>query len=133
MKTILLILFMIFGFKLYSQLDTNQIYIPTRVAREILLDLNLLDKLKKEQILTEKQIKELENKCKTQDSIIVSLEQKDLNNNILIETHKEKVNLLNEDNKQLREDIKKTKLKTTIVEVFTGVVLTTLTYLQFFK
>jgi hypothetical protein len=124
---------MIFGFKLYSQLDTNQIYIPTRVAREILLDLNLLDKLKKEQILTEKQIKELENKCKTQDSIIVSLEQKDLNNNILIETHKEKVNLLNEDNKQLREDIKKTKLKTTIVEVFTGVVLTTLTYLQFFK
>jgi hypothetical protein len=123
------------GFTSYSQVpvDTNQICIPTEVVRKILLDLNLLDKLKKDQIFYEKQVKELEDKCDTQDNIINTLEEKDKNNQIIIETHKEKFSLVDEENKKLRKDIKKIKTRSTIVEVFTGVVLTTIIYIQFFK
>jgi hypothetical protein len=135
MKNIILIMFLMVGFTSYSQVpvDTNQICIPSEVGRKILLDLNLLDKLKKDQILYEKQVKELEDKCDTQDNIINTLEEKDKNNQIIIETHKEKFSLVDEENKNLRKDIKKIKTRSTIVEVFTGVVLTTIIYIQFFK
>ncbi len=137
MKNLILIICLMIGFVSYSQkqnpVDTNEICMPSDVAKKILLDLNLLDKLKKDQMLCETQILELENKCEIQSDIISILEEKDKNNQVIIEAHKEKFNLVEEDNKELRKDIKKIKTRATIVEVFSGAVLTTITLFQIFK
>jgi len=137
MKNIILTICLMVGFVSYSQtqnsIDTNEICMPTDVAKKILLDLNLLDKLKKDQVLYEKQVQELENKCETQDDIITTLEEKDKNNQVIIVSSKEKFKLVEEDNKQLRIDIKKIKTRATIVEIFSAAVLTTITYFQIFK
>lgn len=137
MKNLIIVLFVLlttssFGQKTV-QIDTNTICFPTEVGRQILTDLNELDKLKKEKILTDEEIKNLELKTVNQDSIISKLEQKDVNNKILIEANKEKYTLVEEDNKNLRQEIKKNKLKNTIVNIVSGAVLTTITFVEIFK
>ena len=72
-------------------------------------------------------------KVVNQDSIISKLEQKDINNKILIEANKEKYTLVEEDNKNLRQEIKKNRLKNTIVNIVSGAVLTTITLVEIFK
>lgn len=125
------------GFISFSQkqnpVDTNEICMPSEVARKILIDLNQLDNLKKDQILSDKQIKELELKSAKQDSIIGDLEQKDKNNQIIIGVKDEKFKLIEDDNTQLRKDIKKVKTRATIVEILSGAILVTITYIELLK
>jgi len=130
MKNILLILFCFFNITLFGQ-DTNQICIPNNIAREILKDLNELDKLKELQKLNAEEINKLENKINTQDTIILKLEEKDKNSEIIINKTEEKNDLLEEDNKNLRKENKKLKIKNTVIEIFTGIVITTVVVLQF--
>jgi hypothetical protein len=116
-----------------SKPDTNEICFPSNVGKQILTDLNTLDKLKEEKKLTDNEIKTLEEKVVAQDSVISKLEQKDVNNKIIIESVKEKVTLVEEDNKNLRDENKKIKTKNTIIEIFSGALLTTVTLIGILK
>lgn len=137
MKTIITIFFILTSFVSFSQkekiIDTNTMCFPTDVGRKILLDLNELDRLKKEKILTDQEITQLELKCEEQDSIIVDLEEKDKNNKVIIGAANEKFKLVEEDNKNLRGDIVKLKTKSTIIEIISGAILASITYIQIFK
>jgi hypothetical protein len=137
MKKCFIILFFFISYFATSQnktnIDTNNVCVPNNVGKEILVELNELDKLKKEKILSDKEISELEKKISKQDLIIKDLEEKDLNNKVLIGANKEKYNLIEEDNKTLRDEIKNVKTKNTIIEIVSGLFFATITYIQISK
>lgn len=137
MKTILTIFFILFSFVVLSQKetkkDTNQICFPSSVGKQILLDLNELDRLKENEKLTKKEINELETKVVKQDSIISKLEQKDVNSKLIIGSWEEKYKLVEDDNKDLRGKLKWAGIKTSIVEIFSGVIMTSIVYIELFK
>jgi hypothetical protein len=137
MKKILLLLTFIFSSYLYSQKelnkDTTKICFPTDIGRQIVTDLNELDRLKENEKLTEKEITELETKIVKQDSIISKLQQKDINNELIVNGVEEKYELVEEDNKELRKDLKWAKIKTNIVEIVSGVLMATFVYIELFK
>jgi len=136
MKNILFFIFLslcFFGFSQKTNVDTTIICFPTEIGKEVLKDLNELDKLRKTNILDKKEIEEFEKKVKDQDSIISKLEQKDRNNEVIIKSTEEKYKLLEEDNKDLRKEIKNVKIKNNIIEIVSGVIFATITYIQLFK
>ena len=137
MKKVLFLLTFIFSSYLYSQKelnkDTTQICFPTDIGRQIVTDLNELDRLKENEKLTEKEITELETKIVKQDSIISKLQQKDINNELIVNGVEEKYELVEEDNKELRKDLKWAKIKTNIVEIVSGVLMATFVYIELFK
>ena len=136
MKKVLFLLTFIFSSYLYSQKelnkDTTQICFPTDIGRQIVTDLNELDRLKENEKLTEKEITELETKIVNQDSIISKLQQKDINE-LIVNGVEEKYELVEEDNKELRKDLKWAKIKTNIVEIVSGVLMATFVYIELFK
>lgn len=113
--------------------DTTKICFPVNVGKQILLDLNDLDRLKKQSDLDKKEIKQLENKVVKEEGVIKFLEQKDSTNQVIIKDTEEKVILLDDDNKNLRKDIKKIKTKNTIIEIVSGAIVGALTYIIVFK
>ena len=81
MKKIILLTFFMVSFMGFSQTkpqkeDTTTICFPVNVGKQILLDLNELDKLKKQSILDQKEIKELETKVIKEEDVVKFLEQK---------------------------------------------------------
>ena len=66
MKKLILILLFLVAFVSYGQKeitkDTNFTCLPNNVARQILKDLNELDRMKKNEVLYINEIKEFENK-----------------------------------------------------------------------
>jgi hypothetical protein len=138
MKKIILITFLMFSFMGFSQTkpqkeDTTKICFPVNVGKQILLDLNDLDRLKKQSDLDKKEIKQLENKVIKEEGVVKFLEQKDSTNQVIIKDTEEKVILLEDDNKNLRKDIKKIKTKNTIIEIVSGAIVGALTYIIVFK
>jgi len=137
MKNILFLLFVLFSFISISQKevknDTDKVCFPSKVGKQILLDLNELDKLKETEKLTKKEIYELEKKVVKQDSIISKLEQKDVNNLLIVKSVEEKYKLVEEDNKDLRGKIKSIGIKNNIIEIVTGVIMSSIIYIQIFK
>lgn len=138
MKKILFILSILIHCVGFSQTniqkeDTSTICFPVKVGKQILLDLNELDRLKKETDLNNKEIIELESKISKQDKVVMLLEQKDKNNEIIIKDTEEKVKLLDDENKELRKDIRKIKTKNTIIEIVSGTLVSALTYILVFK
>lgn len=113
--------------------DTTKICFPVNVGKQILLDLNNLDRLKKQSDLDKKEIKQLENKVIKEEGVVKFLEQKDSTNQVIIKDTEEKVTLLEDDNKNLRKDIKKIKTKNTIIEIVSGAIVGALTYIIVFK
>ncbi len=137
MKNILFVLFMFFSFVGYTQItptnDTNFVCIPTGIAKKILLDLNELDRLKKQTILFENETYQLGQKIYKQDSIITDLTTKDQNNKIIISSVEEKYKLVEEDNKDLRKEIKRLNTRNTIVEIVAGAIVTVITFIEVYK
>lgn len=137
MKRFVTIFFILFSFVVLSQKeikkDTNQICFPSVVGKQILLDLNELDRLKENEKLTKKEVNELETKIVKQDSIISKLEQKDDTNKVIIGKWEEKYKLVEEDNKDLRGKLKWAGIKTNIVEIVSGVIMSSIIYIQLFK
>ena len=113
--------------------DTTKICFPVNVGKQILLDLNDLDRLKKQSDLDKKEIKQLENKVIKEEGVVKFLEQKDSTNQVIIKDTEEKVILLEDDNKNLRKDIKNIKTKNTIIEIVSGAIVGALTYIIVFK
>ena len=137
MKKLLLILLFFVAFISYGQKeltkDTNFTCLPNNVARQILRDLNELDRLKKNEILYVNEIKEFEKKSIAQDSTISKLEQRDKVNLAIIQSTEEKVKLIKEDNDLLRKGIKRINIKTNIIEIVSGAIMSTIIYIQLFK
>lgn len=113
--------------------DSNQICLPYTIGRQILLDLNELDRLREESKLTKLEIIELEKKSIKQDGIINVLEEKDSNSIQIIKMTEDKFKIVNEENEKLRGDIRKLKTKTTIIEIVGTAILTSITYIFIFK
>ena len=138
MKKVLFILFIFisclsYGQKNLQKEDTTTICFPVNVGKQILLDLNELDRLKKQSLMDQKEINQLELKVEKKDNIIGVLELKDKNNEIIIKNTEEKVKLLDEENKELRKDIRKIKTKNTVIEIVSGSIVAALTYVLVFK
>jgi len=135
-KLILFILFLI-PFTILSQKevkkDTTQICLPTEIKRQIVSDLNELDKLRDLKKLTDFEVSELEKKVLKQDSIISKLEQKDVNNQIIVFRVEEKYKLVENDNKDLRQKLKWAGIKSNIIEIFSGALMASFVYIQLFK
>jgi hypothetical protein len=137
MKKLLLIVLFLVAFVSYGQKeitkDTNFTCLPNNVARQVLRDLNELDRLKKNEVLYVNEIKELEKKSVVQDSTISKLEQRDKVNLAIIQSTEEKVKLIKEDNELLRKEIKRINIKTNIIEIVSGAIMSTIIYIQLFK
>ena len=137
MKKLLLILLFLVTFVSYGQKeitkDTNFTCLPNNVAKQILKDLNELDRIKKNEILYVNEIKEFEKKSVAKDSTISKLEQRDKVNLGIIESAEEKVKLIQKDNELLRTEIKRINTKTNIIEIVSGALMATIIYIQLFK
>jgi len=137
MKKLLFIILFLISFISYGQKeltkDTNYTCLPNNVARQVLRDLNELDRLKKNEVLYVNEIKELEKKTVAQDSTISKLEQRDKVNLAIIQSTEEKVKLIKEDNELLRKEIKRINIKTNIIEIVSGAIMSTIIYIQLFK
>jgi hypothetical protein len=137
MKKIILLTILLSSFNTFSQKtitpDTSKICFPTEVGKQIMLDLNELDRLNENEKLTEKEIIELQKKVVKQDSVISKLEQKDVNNQLIVKGVEEKYKLVEEDNKNLRKDLKWSGIKTNIVEIVSGVIISSIIYIELFK
>lgn len=113
--------------------DTSYLRIPVWVGKEILLDVNELERLKAIELESNKEIIELEKKILVQEKSISVLEETNNKSLRIIGLTEEKVNLLDDENKQLRSDIGKIKTKHTIIEIFGGAIIGALTYVLVFK
>ena len=80
-----------------------------------------------------KTIIELEKKIVKQDSVISKLEQKDVNNQLIVAGVEEKYKLVEQDNKDLRGKLKWSGIKSNIVEIASGVLMASFVYIQLFK
>lgn len=113
--------------------DTSEICIPYSVAQKILLDLNDYDRIKQINSLNEKEIKELNNKIIYQGTIIMTWEEKDSINSVIISKTEEKVEIYKEENKTLAKENKRLKTKNTLFTIISGAIIAPLTYLSVFK
>lgn len=129
LKNILLTFITLLTFSVFAQ-DSTQICIPNEVAIKILKDLNELDRLIELDSLNKEEVRKLEDKIKNQNFIILTLEEKDKNNQTIITAVEEKNDLLEEDNKNLRKQIKKEKIKSTILKITTGAAIGAIIILQ---
>lgn len=137
MKNIVTLIFLLFSFTTIAQkemqIDTNLICFPNSIGKQILNDLNDLDRLKSIEIKTTKEISELEKKIIFQEKSISTLEETNSHNLRIIGLTEEKVNLLDEENKKLMVDIGKIKTKNTVIEIVGGAIIGALTYILVFK
>jgi hypothetical protein len=113
--------------------DTSEMCMPYSVAQKILLDLNDYDRVKQINALNEKEIKELNNKIIYQEKIIMTWEEKDSINGVIIAKTEEKVEIYKEENKTLAKDNKRLKTKNTLFTIISGAIIAPLTYLSVFK
>ena len=137
MKNIVTLIFLLFSFTTIAQkemqIDTNLICFPNSIGKQILNDLNYLDRLKSIEIKTTKEISELEKKIIFQEKSISTLEETNSHSLRIIGLTEEKVNLLDEENKKLMVDIGKIKTKNTVIEIVGGAIIGALTYILVFK
>lgn len=137
MKNSLFLFFIFFTMIVFGQNkcidDTTELRIPVWVGKEILLNLNELDRLKTIEIQTGKEISELEKKILSQEKSILILEETNAHGLRIIGLTEEKVILLNDENKQLRIDIGKIKTKNTVIEIIGAAIIGALTYVIVFK
>jgi hypothetical protein len=113
--------------------DTTQMCFPYSVGKQIALDLNKLDQLTELVKLTEKELKETQNKVEVQSNIIETMELKEDNYELQIQKEEEKFKIVEDENNGLRKDIKKLKTKNTIIEIVGGAIVGALTYIVVFK
>lgn len=136
MKKLFFIITLLISFTSFSQKtvkDTNEICMPYTVAKKIALDLNRLDSITKVSKLTDIELIETRKKVDLKDSIITTFEQKETNYKLQIEKENEKFKIVDNQNKDLRKDIKKLKVKNTVIEIVGGSIITILSGVLIFK
>ena len=113
--------------------DTTVICIPYKAAKQMALDLNRLDSLTAVHNLTVTELSQIRNKVTFQDKIISIMEQKENNYELQIEKEKEKFVIVEEDNKDLRSKLKWAGIRTNIIEIVSGAIMSSIIYIELFK
>jgi DNA repair exonuclease SbcCD ATPase subunit len=99
----------------------------------MLLDLNDYDRLKELSKLDKEEIKQLNNKISLLEKTINTWEQKDTLNKEIISNVEQKFKIVNDQNEELRKEVKKLKAKNTITQIISGALITTLTVFSIIK
>jgi hypothetical protein len=138
MKNIFLLLFAIFVVNVsFAQqkpkTEPTEMSIPYDVAQKMLLDLNDYDRLKELSKLDKEEIKQLNNKILFLEKTINTWEQKDTLNKEIISNVEQKFKIVNDQNEELRKEVKKLKAKNTITQIVSGALITTLTVFSIMK
>jgi hypothetical protein len=138
MKNIFLLLFAIFVVNVsFAQqkpkTEPTEMSIPYDVAQKMLLDLNDYDRLKELSKLDKEEIKQLNNKILYLEKTINTWEQKDTLNKEIISNVEQKFKIVNDQNEDLRKEVKKLKAKNTITQIISGALITTLTVFSIIK
>lgn len=137
MKKFLVLFFTLLCFNSFSQMNNNddstEICFPYTVGQQILLDLNDYDRTKELLKLSKNEIDTLELKIEKQEGIINFYVQRDTMHTEIIKYKDEKFKLVDEENKNLRNDIHNLKTKNTIIEIVAGGIITGLVYIFAFK
>ncbi len=138
MKNIFLLLFAIFVVNVsFAQqkpkTEPTEMSIPYDVAQKMLLDLNDYDRLKELSKLDKEEIKQLNNKILFLEKTINTWEQKDTLNKEIISNVEQKFKIVNDQNDELRKEVKKLKAKNTITQIVSGTLITTLTVFSIMK
>ncbi len=138
MKNIFLLLFSIFVVNVsFAQqkpkTEPTEMSIPYDVAQKMLLDLNDYDRLKELSKLDKEEIKQLNNKISLLEKTINTWEQKDTLNKEIISNVEQKFKIVNDQNDELRKEVKKLKVKNTMTQIISGVLLSTLTVFSIVK
>ena len=107
--------------------------IPYDVAQKMLLDLNDYDRLKELSKLDKEEIKQLNNKILFLEKTINTWEQKDTLNKEIISNVEQKFKIVNDQNDELRKEVKKLKVKNTLTQIISGALITTLTVFSIMK
>jgi hypothetical protein len=138
MKNIFLLLFAIFVVNVsFAQqkpkTEPTEMSIPYDVAQKMLLDLNDYDRLKELSKLDKEEIKQLNNKILYLEKTINTWEQKDTLNKEIISNVEQKFKIVNDQNEELRKEVKKLKAKNTNTQIISGALITTLTVFSIIK
>jgi len=116
---------------LFSQNVTqNQefIKIPVPVVRKIVVDLVKGDSAIAQLHQSNLMVKQLENKTKVQDSIIVSYKQVDVNNQKIISNLERKVEIVETEFKSVSKELRKQKIKSRFTNLLSSGTIVTLLY-----
>ena len=136
-RIILLTIILLFSFVGLTQkikpVDTSELCIPYVVAQKMLLDLNEYDKLKELSKLDKEEIKQLNNKIYFLDKTISTWKEKDSLSTQIVNKTEEKFKIISDQNDDLRKEVKKLKVKNTMTQIISGVLLTTLTIFSITK
>jgi len=138
MKNIFLLMFTLFVVNVsFAQqkpkTEPTEMSIPYDVAQKMLLDLNDYDRLKELSKLDKEEIKQLNNKILFLEKTINTWEQKDTLNKEIISNVEQKFKIVNDQNEELRKEVKKLKVKNTITQIISGALITTLTVFSIIK
>lgn len=97
----------------FSQTDTSRTEkcFPIPVVKQIMKDLISGDEAKVQLKLTEQQLLETEKKVSLKDSVITTLRVKELNYLTIIDSEKQKFEIVDRYSKKLEVDLKKEKVK----------------------
>ena len=114
----------------FSQTDTSKAEksFPISTVRLIMKDLISGDSAKAQLKLTEAEIKELEKKVILKDSVINTLRTKETNYVKLIDSEKEKFQIIQDYSKKLESDLKKEKVKNKFKSVLGTGIIAVLTF-----
>lgn len=109
----------------FSQTDTSKTEkcFPIPVVKQIMKDLVSGDEAKAQLKLTEQQLLETEKKVSLKDSVITTLRLKEVNYQTIIDSEKQKFEIMDKYSKKLELDLKKEKVKNKFKSVIgTGVI-----------
>ena len=97
----------------FSQTDTSKVEkcFPLPVVKQIMKDLVSGDEAKAQLKLTEQQLLETEKKVSLKDSVITTLRLKEVNYQTIIDSEKQKFDIIDRYSKKLEFDLKKEKVK----------------------
>ena len=113
----------------FSQTDTTKVKISNPIAKLVVKDLIIGDGCIEELKLTQTKVIKLEARETQKDTIISLLESKDKNNQFIINTQKDQLQLSKELSEQLHKELKGQRTKTFLWKVGTYAGIITSSYL----
>ena len=128
-KLIVLTLLLLTSLSSFSQTDTTKVQIKVPVAKLVIKDILKGDGCAEELKLTQEKIIKLEARETQKDTIISLLESKDKNNQFIIATQKDQLQLSKELSEQLHKELKGQRTKTFLWKVGTFAGILTTSYL----
>ena len=128
-RLIMLILLLLTSLSSFSQTDTTKVQIKVPVAKLVIKDILKGDGCAQELKLTQDKVIKLEARETQKDTIISLLEDKDKNNQFIINTQKDQLQLSKELSEQLHKELKGQRTKTFLWKVGTYAGIITSSYL----